>query len=253
VSPPEVPDSSWDPRFFENPMVGRFLPERPWQGKTSEEQQNLWRSGMLGRRAPGDVALMQVIGSGERMARQTVVIVVTATLQDPCQGKPPPSGGGGQSLPRGRHAGPDHRRLQLPPALPAHLRRSGADVAAIPRDPLRLVPGDPDPGLGQRSTARRRDRLAGQRQDPLAVVLHDDRRDLLHDRPQSRLHGIEEVLQARREQETCGRRIRRSRETRAEQEAPRHSTENRAKWACSREAPRSGIRERSARSASMGG
>src|SRR6185312_1540602 len=71
----------------------------------------------------------------------------------------------------------------------------GADVAAAPRDPLRLVPGDPDPGAGQRRAARRRDRLACPGQDPLAVVLHDDRFDLLHDRPEPGVSGAEEVLQ----------------------------------------------------------
>jgi hypothetical protein len=48
-----------------------------------KEQQDLWRSGMLDRCAPGDTALMPVIERGERMARHTVVIVVTATSQVP--------------------------------------------------------------------------------------------------------------------------------------------------------------------------
>jgi hypothetical protein len=34
---------------------------------------------MLGGRARGDAALMHVLERGERMARQTVLIVVTAT------------------------------------------------------------------------------------------------------------------------------------------------------------------------------
>src|SRR5512135_979685 len=57
-------------------------------------------------------------------------------------------------LPLGRHADPDPRRLQLPSAFPAHRRWPGADVAAPPRDPLRLVPGDPDSGAFQRGAAR---------------------------------------------------------------------------------------------------
>ncbi len=99
------------------------------------------------------------------------------------------------ALPAGRHAVADRRRLQLPPALQALLRRPGADVATTPRDPPGLGPGDPVPGAGQRGAARGRDRLAGRRPVALAVVFHHRGPDLLHDRSQSRLAGAEAILQ----------------------------------------------------------
>ena len=97
----------------------------------------------------------------------------------------------------GQHPLPDRRRLQPSPDVQAHPRRPGPDVVSAPGDPLRLVSGDPDPGVGLGGPARRRDRLAGQRQDPLAVVLHHDRSDLLHDRSESGQPGVGGVLQGR--------------------------------------------------------
>src|SRR5512135_1489021 len=100
-------------------------------------------------------------------------------------------------LPAGYHAGADRRRVQFPPSVQALSRRPGVDVAAVAGGPFGLVPGNPDPGPPKRRAARRRDRLAGRRQDLLAVVLRDQRLDLLYDRPQSRISGLEEVLQER--------------------------------------------------------
>ena len=97
----------------------------------------------------------------------------------------------------GQHPLADRRRLQPPSDAQGHPRRPDPDVVPAPGDPLRLVSGDPGPGVGFGGLACRRDRLAGQWQDPLALVLHDDRSDLLHDRSESRQSGVEAVLQGR--------------------------------------------------------
>jgi hypothetical protein len=97
----------------------------------------------------------------------------------------------------GKHPLADRRRLQPPPDDEGHTRRPDPDVVPPPGDPLRLVSGDPGPGIGLRGPARRRDRLAGRRQDPLALVLRDDRSDLLPDRSQPGQPGAVGILQGR--------------------------------------------------------